>query len=499
MVASVERAEQARFWPAAALPEKVDVSKNNFAIFIGENQDSLNNFLRFTRLLREEEDGWKNSPILDELVDKMMETLSVVSMSPGVPEGVSAKMLHKARNIYRRDAGNAIFSWSEAQFLHYSQVFGRQNEQMRSKLGREKIIERERILATIGEIRSDYREARRPFAEEIQAEKTKLLPQFWDYLRRDYGNFFDFVEFLKDKENPERNKIKLFMESIASAESAPRDDKKRSMFEQIIHDWKERILENPPSQIIVDFSKTLRNLPVIEEWLNFTLLIRGDASKDINTLLENISLSEWPAQLRDEFSKFVSGKYASLLGTLRLALSEFHAKTPKSIGNILSQAPASAKRDHFGQNGNGTPHIPDSVSVAERVQRQYEIGIIQKVEDTRGHIISKQSPEDISSYLRKMAYKFASGDPRIAQDFEKMLKSIQKDPYGFGVKKLHGMTITIDRESRINLRSLNPRNRMGLILEHPDSMEIRFVFAIKDDIIAIEGIYSHDEYDRRFR
>lgn len=507
MVANAERAEQAPLWTATALlPEKVDGSRNNFAIFIEGNWDTLNNFSRSTRLLREEEGGWKNSPMLDKLVDTVMETPSVVSMTPGLSEGVGSRDLRKARDTFRRIIVNAIFGPDDAQFQDYAKNFRRQNEQLRSKISHEGYDQRKNILVSLENLRRDYQKERKPLAEQIQVEKTELFSQFWDYLRRDYRNFFDFVEFLKDRKNPERNKIKLFLESVASTEGGQKDSKKKSMLEQITHEWTVKLLENPPSQIIVDFSKTLRNSPA-EDWLRFVFTARDVkevTEEDVVDLLIKSKSLNWPGELKDKFVEFVSGQYSLALGVLRLELSDFHPRDPqKPLRDIFPTGGrvVSAKRGRNYTNGTPSNEGTPAINISPTEQRYYRVGLIRNVDyRNKGSIIIPQErPEDISSFLRKMADKFAPSDQRLIRDFEKILESLRQSPYGYGVEKLKEMRVTVNAEQPIPLRSFNPRKRLGLKLEHPDATEIRFVFVIIDDTIAIGGIYTHSEYDKNFK
>ena len=103
--------------------------------------------------------------------------------------------------------------------------------------------------------------------------------------------------------------------------------------------------------------------------------------------------------------------------------------------------------------------------------------------------------------LQKDADSFASSDVRMMEDLKNILTSLQKDPYGLGTKKLTGMHVGVGNRT-LPLRSINPGKRIGLSLDHPESTRIRIVYVIyrneDSPVIGIEGIYKHEDYDKKF-
>jgi hypothetical protein len=135
---------------------------------------------------------------------------------------------------------------------------------------------------------------------------------------------------------------------------------------------------------------------------------------------------------------------------------------------------------------------------------EYEIGILGKCVKN-GHSVYSVTDlyeAGVDEYVQELADWFSSGDIRIRDDINAIIREIKGNPYGEGVTKLKRFSVTIDLKS-IPLWSFDPRGRKGITLQHDISPSLRVAYAVMNNgenrRVLIEGVYRHCDFDKRFK
>ena len=110
--------------------------------------------------------------------------------------------------------------------------------------------------------------------------------------------------------------------------------------------------------------------------------------------------------------------------------------------------------------------------------------------------------DELTRRLQKEADSLDPADQRMLADLQKIFLSLRESPYGFGTEKLTARPVVVGHKE-FPLRSLNPRKRIELSHDHPDSHDIRIVYVIYKDhgetVIGLEGVYRHNKYMSKFK
>ena len=468
-------------------PETLRGEQNSFLRFIDENKDLFEKHSSLTYELRDEEQGWINSPTLDSLA-KMCVDIALLS-SPGF-SNIKIKALKKLTVSARAFIIGVVLSnpneidRSRDKLVPYflSSKFRPppQSEAMN------KVFEE-----SLDDFHTSFREAKLPLAMGVRESKAELIKKFEDFLLSNPSNVFAFQDFLSDKKNygADKEAIRPFLASLGKTE-----EKERILYRSVTKRVNE-LKENPTHAIIDEFTASIKSSNVLE-WLKFAAQGEGIA----NFLKSRPDVSGWTTELRNALFSFVSSKYFNALSSIGRDLEQYRVPIPKSL-SYRPDLRLEAKIKKADAKILAQRPQDNEKRVLEKVEKErYPIGILTK-EIGASFEIRVLTEEELIDRLQKDADSFAPSDLRMMEDLKNILTSLQKDPYGLGTKKLTGMHVGVGNRT-LPLRSINPGKRIGLSLDHPESTRIRIVYVIyrNEDgpVIGIEGIYKHEDYDKKF-
>lgn len=475
-------------------PETLGVEQNSFARFIDENRDLFERHSSLTYELRDEEEGWKNSPTLDSVAEKNVELAFLLYPKAN---NLNSKAIRKVREQIKVSTAKVIFDNSSekdrliASALSYS--FSLKARQTPKSDALSNALEE-----SINEFRENYFEARQPLVSGIRESRAELMRKFEDFLLEDPFNLFAFGDFLSDKKNygAQRESIRPFLVSLAETEQSLIRDKKEGTLRRVVKKWIDELKEKPNPATIDEFAASIKS-PNVLEWLEFAA-----QGKNIADFLKSRpDVSTWTTELKNALTSFISSKYLGSLSSVEKELEQFRRPLTLKVSTQRFSAKLEAEMGKVSVKIPGERPQDNNKEILEKPEKEkYPVGILTK-EIGSGFEVRVLTEEELSFRLQKEADSLAPADQRMIADLEKILLSLQEDPYGLGTKKLTDKFVGVGNRS-LPLRSINPRKRMGLSLDHPESTRIRVTYVIDKNgdfpTIGIEGIYKHEEYDKKF-
>lgn len=466
--------------------------QNSFVLFIDQNKDLFDRHSSLTYELRDEVEGWRDSPTVDQIVNDYIDL--IISIVPKTP---SDKQLRKVSRNIRKYLLIMLFSSPDEKDNITKREF-------RNKLFLAHKINSQQVPAAIAlydrmmEFNKDFNEGKAPVAAEVQGSKVELSSKFKNYLLSDPNSIFAFRDFLLDKKYAStRAVIRPFLASFAQSEDRLAKDDKGEILGETVKKWVGEISEKGSPDLLDEFVASIKS-PNILEWLEFAA-----QGEDIaNSLKARSDFSAWPSELRKVFKVFVASKYRSTPGDIRKELDQFRKPlTGKGftqqydfLGEETETVTVKAAIEKKPDNQKGT--------LEKTEKKKYPVGILTK-EIGSSFEVRVLTEEELTGYLQKEANVLVASDSRMIKDIENIVQSLRVDPYGLGTRKLNAMFVQVGHRS-LPVRSINPRKRIGLSLEHPKSQEVRVAYVIYKNgeglgpVIGIEGIYRHEDYDRRF-
>ncbi|MBI2613233.1 MAG: hypothetical protein HYW62_00455 [Candidatus Levybacteria bacterium] len=494
-------------------PETLSGEQNSFVGFIDQNRDLFERHTSSTYELRDERDGWRNSPTISEVAHKhAVLSLPLRGGHNASPPNTREWKRHEERI---RDAiDREIFSSPDGK-----NTLPAKRPPLDSIWAKTTPLQRAEIQELMGrteEFQADFLAAIAPLAAEVEQLKEELFSNFKNYLFSDPDGIFAVRDFLTDKKfASQRETIRPFLASFVQSEDKLAKDGKRGILGETVKKWADEISKRVTPVLVDEFVESIRN-PNVLEWLEFAanmpISVLGtteERDKDlirdsiVSFLKSRPDVSFWPPELKKALSSFASSKYATARSSVEKGLEGFrrplsskpapqiHLEPEKKIEGAPVQEDAKKEPD-------------DKKGASEKAEkRKYPIGILTKESgSSHGFDIRVLTEEELKDFLREKADSFASSDLKMAGDFRTIVASLREDPYGFGTKKLNNMSVGIGKTKSSPIRSMDPGKRIGLHLEHPESQKIRIAYVIygsgDDKVIVIEGIYSHDDYDSKF-
>ena len=475
---------------------------NSFLRFIEGNEDLFSNHSSLTHELRDMEEGWKTSPAIDHLVKQAI--LIGSSLNRG-----DTKSNRQARRTIDSAIDRAIGKTRDRVMLV---IFSNQTE--KDKLDSKYTPlwfsawphftpETRKSVQTLeeqlDEFRISFQEERKPIIDSLRKSKTELIEKFRDFLLSDPLGIFMFQEFLLSKESGRRKEeIRPFLSSLIEEEERMHKDGEGSSLSQAVKKWINEIREHPTDIFINKFVASIKD-PDILEWLKFA----ATDTTGLADFLKSRPVAEWPNQLRQSLNSFISSKYQSAHAEIRKELDPFRkplsSKASRQISEVFEeQVGVASEEKTVPPEKVGLPVEPTEKGEREK----HPVGILSR-EVGKPNYLRSLTKEDLEKFLRKESESLAPSDPRMLKDLQNMIRDLSESPYGVGTKKLHDMNFRIGKTQKFPLRSYNPGKRIGLDLEHPDSKSIRIVFTRSENpnglsFVGIEGIYTHDDYEKKF-
>ncbi|MDO8583407.1 MAG: hypothetical protein Q7R51_02660 [bacterium] len=473
---------------------------NSFWQFAHDNRDLFNTHTVTTHALGEEEKGWKNSQTVDDLAASFVDIGLAVLVNED--KTANGRTVRKYKDQAKRHILGIISISSQEEkdrlirkFIHFLPA------KTHATLNQAKSMDN--LQASLVELDGKFREARAPLVAQIQKSKTELSGKVKDYLLSSPTGIFDFLSFLSSEEYAQdREAIRPFLSSFAQNEERLAKDDKENVLSQAAKKWVGEFKERPTPEIMDEFAVSIKS-PVILEWF-------GKLEVDIASFMRSHpTTAAWPSQLESEFSSFISSKYRSVIEetrsklltfrtplTLKTLTETFYPEDEKEVKRVVETKSPSKKTKK--------PKHAFSLPDLEKwdIREVSEIRPVGVLKDAGGpYNVVWMGDDELDSYLRKKASHLDSSNPRVIEDLKKIVDSLRKDPYGLGTEKLTDKEVGVGNQ-KFPLRSINTRKRIGISLEHPEARDCRVVYIIaknKDGpIIGIEGIYKHDEYDKKF-
>lgn len=478
-------------------PEVLRREQNAFLYFLDENKELFERHSSLTYDLRDEDEGWRNSQTLDSIVSMGIDL--TLLLYPGLLNKVTRKQIRRVKIQVRANVANFVFGTSNdnTSNITYLSDFPtkRQYTQKSQDLSKD-------LDLSLNDFRTSFQEARAPLLFGIRESRAELMKRFEDFLLSEPSNIFAFGDFLSDKKNhgAEVEAIRPFLSSLADSEQTLPRDNKEGILSRVVKQWIGELKEKPNFVTIDEFVVSIKSSKPsnVLGWLEFAAQEKSIA----NLLRSRTDVSTWPTELREAFSSFISSKYFNALSSVKKDLEQYRKRLnlkgvlrgidSDSEGEITGTRMAAVSKKPNNKKGEG------ELQKAER--EKYPVGILTKAIGM-SFAIRLLTEEEVAYCLQKEADSLVPADHRMAADLEKIFLSLRKDAYGLGTEKLKDRDIAIGHK-RLPLRSLNPRKRIGLSLDHPDSHDIRVVYVIHNNngvsAIGLEGVYRHGDYISKF-
>jgi hypothetical protein len=449
-----------------------------------------------THELRDEEAGWKNSPTLDSIVEKGFELAYSFNSNA---KSANTKTMRRVNRAMIEHVTTYIFSNSsdKDRLLANSSPLGL------SALPR-LTPQSKALVQTLGESVDDFRtsfnEAISPLVLGIRESKAELMGKFEHFLLSNPSHIFAFADFLSDKKNngAKIEAIRPFLSSLADSEQSLTREKKEGSLRRAARKWSDELKEKPNPATIDEFAALIKSKPSnIREWLEFA----AQGVDIAHFVRARPDVSTWTAELKEALSSFVSSRYSTACSSIEKELGEFRrppiskpelASIDFELGNTKRVPGKIAVKKEQDVEGE----VPETAEKAK-----YPIGILTK-EIGSPSVVRILEEDGLTRRLQKEANSLDPDDQRMIADLEKIFSSLRNDPYGLGTENLIGQSYAVGHR-RFPLRSINPRKRIGLSLDHPDSHDIRIVYIIYKNngvpSIGLEGVYRHNEYISTFK
>ena len=497
------------------LPEGIIESPNSFVRFIGQNREQFDRHSSLIRELRDVDDMWRNSPSIDSLVEAMMNIgYSANADRIRISNGVSDKQVERARNqariqiITRLEEGVGRGDQKLAMFIRQVSSLGSYSKIFTTHLAEDL----EEGIADLGE---GIHEVRDPLLEGIKECRLDLIGKFEEHLLQDPENVFAFQKFVsqENKQHGEgREKIRPFLVGLAEKEALSRD-RKEGILNHAAEEWIRRLKTEQSPQITEEFLRKLNSQGIIE-WLQFfgrmeigELKLEEDRAKFVRTTIDTLShypdTSKWPKELRDAYYTFLSGKFYAAVALIKQSLEQFNRFRPiTASATIFVQEHNHTKRKKPVKNVTRKDR-KDKEEIKRSERMINPVGLL--IKSIKGNNSMEIFDEDaLARFLRGKTSELVSQPNRevALEDLSRIVKSVREDPFGMATRRILGETASVDSKSHL-LRSINYRKRLGLIVNCSELDNVRVVYFIYKDgenisTVAIEGIYSHEEYLRRF-
>lgn len=487
--------------------ERTGSEQNSFLRFVVENNDLFGKYSSLTYELRDEEEGWRNSPTIADFAERYFE-LALNSVPSSVKQ--DSNRTRRVRGRMRDFVMDRIFkqNGSEKPIDLRDPVL--------SRLTPDKRAAAERLGGEIEEFKKGFRETRNPIADELRKTKADLTEKFRDFLLSDPSGIFMFQEFLSRKDiGRKRDEIRHSLSSFADNEELMSKRGEGTILSQAVKKWTTEFKERPTGNLIDEFVPSIKESAVLA-WLQFmfpmpikstvTSQEEGEWRTHIASYLKDCSISTWPFQLKGLLSSFIGSKYQLASDAVRKELKQFTRPATISLKE-LNRSFGAFEDEIDTMEVEVTPKKTDNNKPAlalvrtEKVERRkHPVGILSR-DMRKPYSVRPSTQDELEAFLRKASDSLDPSDPRMLEDLKKIISDLSESPYGPNIKNLHPK-ISIGTHT-VPLRSYNPGKKIGLDLRHPESKNIRIVFTRSEQedglpIVGLEGIYKHEDYENKF-
>lgn len=511
------------------VPERLP-PRNSFVGFIEEHSALFDQFSMLTSEREHEEAGWRNSLSFDTLVEIPMRVIVSIRTRENGRDGITSREQQRAFAGGRRAITTRIFT-KRGRVTLKDYGISMSWYQKRMTPSQRKTVEE--ALTGLNSLSANFSEAMGVIEEPLSKTRGDLFSELGLYLESDFEHFFDFESFLFDPAcEPLSNSIRPFLTAFVEDEETVKRQGREGLLDSVRKRWIERI-ENDPTEVVLrrflaaetEMPNPLHQMQIEKQndrvmvsldsevmaLFSFALALASKISPELRDTIDikNLDVDQilkilpgfnmWPESLKRAYRRFAIFEYTFAISNIRKALDQFRRKDVlPETGTIFERTflmPPKRKRQEREEKEEDRP-----IAVEEEERPQYALGEIV----TRGKTYAVRLLEEgeIDRMITKKAGKLAKGDERRLQDVKIALVDLQRDPYGYGTKVLVDRGVPIEYRV-LPLRRLNPGDRPGVTLLHPESDRLRIVYAIyvtKDNkrAVALEGIYTHEEFDRKF-
>lgn len=326
--------QEGDFYP---VPQEQVPQGNSFLAFIGRHQEALVSLSRFTRDLKNEEQGWRRSASIEELIN---EYWGIVSLAY---PGMSSRVVRRMENETNRKIRDLIFGNRREGLEEWRRQQELTRDQVRKNLGSEHGKKVDAWLGRLEAMSTDYHETIKPVVASIGLVKEELLTAFGQFLKSDYQGLFDFESFLSSpKHRSQREDIRPFLTFLIEDDSRVRREvareRKDSLLDQARTTWRNKAREGLIEEVLLRWIRHVLGSQRREDrslagWLRLfpkTLAsINGDTqgADDEESIIRVVkTLAEWPQQLRTSYENFVDNETYQVVASIRRGLEQFKTK-----------------------------------------------------------------------------------------------------------------------------------------------------------------------------
>ncbi|MBI4038065.1 hypothetical protein HY387_00220 [Candidatus Daviesbacteria bacterium] len=504
--------------------------RNAFSGFVEANKTGFDELGSLSSRLKSEVAAWRKSKSLEVWVQQLTR-LSVLTgvKNPRLQQRIDNKALNTMFRSVQGKIEGVIFKQAEDEEAPIPPSSREKRLALQFQRQVPTIYRNEwnRLTEELEEFSDDFDGETRPLLTSLRQTKQELFDRFRNYLSGDFPQLADLNDFLNEPTFVgQREGIRPFLVRLAKFEfEAPRGA--NSLDQQRIT-WTEKLLNGGlPEPLLAEFceqkltggfgiekvEKRGKDIVVTVESSEFMdmlkfaiLLIRMQDldyddidlhNLDIVAGLSKIPRISWPRSIMDAYELFVKQKVTGVVEGIKKGLVTYYRREKPNQFEIEIPK-VSAKREKGksnGQEGQDDVTLPDlspqaiylPVALLHRNDKSVEWEVL--------------SEEALQSYVVKTSTRFAQ-DERMQRDCLLAVNDLRKEPWGVGTKKMLTGQMTVDSRT-IRLREYAPGRRSWLKLEHPLTSNLRLAYAVlgngNDRVVALEGIFKHDEFDRRYR
>lgn len=500
--------------------------ENNFVRFLSEQNECLTGYTIATRLLAQEEQTWRASPMVDVLLRRQIKIVQGVDVSYETMTTAQKRQYRGWRETYVHslfDTNSLADEKNTRKEIMYQRRLPYERQQQLQELYRDNYI-----------IQEQYAEIRRPLVEAVSSQREELQAAVEAYMNGGYNNVEDFARFLEDERfDKQRADIRAFLRLIARRVLSPQPkngntlEKKRQMYAEALKhkptaDVLESFLANAfiedDSIFVTQQGEHEVEIAVNEELMKMTAFLAAGmkaAMPDINNeklqemvtddfiyrVFLRLPVSLWPTVFSHLYDQYIDRETMKTVTTIRRGLEKYkQPETKRFVETPIFTVPHRKEKTR-GQAFVSEEEIPEE---QETEEYRYGIGLLAVNEKTGKNDSIEMDEEEIDNHAAKIAKGIAKKDTRMARDIRRIIDSLQSEPYALGTAVLSFLgTGSADKSGRLRRLDPRPRKKFGLVLEHEESDRLRIVYAIikreeGKPIIAIEGIYHHDDYSDKF-
>lgn len=346
------------------------------------------------------------------------------------------------------------------------------------------------------EHRGAFKAAVAPLVQERRELVMGLITNWQEFMVISTDHFAAFAQFLSAEDLIELRVVhRPFIQALQQSSPAIIDDAAKKLMDGM--------MEEPTPDVVSGFIDTSFVLAgkdgAIRDWL--ILLSQSADTIDPDEVAQRIATAKLlPRDLRQPFTNFLYQSVSPLVRDIKDLLVAYRIQAPKVSIRYTGFQQVTKRR------GPGRQTIVTNASAKIKTEGQLEI------EERPGYeimIIQRGEPVPLTGKLRERyitdtANRFRPNDHEMKDDIQKIIDSLQDDPYGLGVRKLTDKTTPslLDYHSPAPLRRYRADQRPNVNLSLSESKILRVVYHFDNraypSTIFLDEVLDHGEFDTKY-